>query len=401
LFALKGDFSAFTLIGQTAFTSSSGFIFLTIPMFILMGEMMVESRVSSGAFEALDKWLGRVPGGFAVTSIAVCAVFGAASGASIACTAAVGSVAVPEMLRRRYDVGLATGSVASAAGLDIVIPPSIMMVIYAFIAGVPLGRLMIGGFIPGFMVAGMFGLYVMIRAHLQPYLAPPSEEPASWRERLSALRFLLPIGFLIFLVLGLIWLGVATPTEAAALGAMGSSVLASLNRQLKWTNIRQALLATAELTSSILFILIGASAFSRVLAYLGVGRMLTEFVVSLGISPWYFLIATQVVVAILGCLMDTGSILFITMPLFVPVVQSLGFDPLWYGIVIMMNLGMAAITPPVGLNLFVMKSITPPDVTMADIIRGVTPFIIIDAVAIALLMAVPQLSLWLPGLMGG
>jgi len=401
IFVWWGGIGGLTLIANTAWTKNVDFLFVAIPLFVLMGEIMFFTGISSTMFSAAEKWLGRLPGGLAISSIASATVFGAVTGFSPVTTAALGSIAVPEMLERNYNKGLATGSIASGAALAILIPPSLLMIIYGALAAVSIKDLFFGGVIPGLLLSILFMGYVGIVVSINPSLAPKREAAAGWIDRLAALRFFLPVLALVILVLGVIWVGIATPSEAAGVGAFGTLLLAIIYKKLNWQNLRTALLKTAETTSMILLILVGSALFSQVLAYIGFIRELSQLVATLEISRWWILILMQLVIMVMGCFMDPGSILFISMPIFLPVIDILGFNLLWFGILMMTNLELATITPPVGLNLYVMKSVAPPEVSMSDIFKGVIPFVILHVLGLVLLMVFPQLALWLPGLAKG
>jgi tripartite ATP-independent transporter DctM subunit len=393
-----GGVDGLAVVAGTAWAKTLDFLFVAIPLFVLMGEAIFFTGISNRMFGATEKWLGRLPGGLAMSSIASATAFGAVTGFSPVTTAALGSIAVPEMLRRNYNKGLATGSIAGGAALAILIPPSILMILYGALAGVSIKNLFFGGVIPGLLLSILFMSYVGIRVATNPSLAPGREAAAGWKERVAVLRFLLPVLALMVLVLGVIWAGVATPSESAGVGAFGALLLAIIYRKLNWQNLRAALSKTVETTSMLLLILVGATLFSQVLAVIGFTRELSQLVASLEISRWWVLILMQLVIMVMGCFMDPGSILFITMPIFLPVIDILGFDPLWFGILMMTNLELATITPPVGLNLYVMKSVAPPEVSMGDIFKGVLPFAALHVLGLGLLMVFPQLALWLPSL---
>lgn len=388
------------IAGITSFNATANFLLIAVPLFILMGEVILISDIGSKAFEAMDAWLGWLPGGLAISSVGTCTIFGAVTGFSPATTAAIGSSAVPEMLRRNYNRGLATGSIASGAALAILIPPSILMVIYGALGHVSIGRLFFAGFMPGFLLSILFMLYIVIRVILNPLLAP-SQHKVTWKQRIELVRHLLPVIIIIFSVLGTIYTGVATPSEAAALGALGTIFVAGLYRQLTWPKFRQAIMKTAQTTSMIFIILIGAQLMTQVFAYHGIIMKLAESVCSLPVSRWVLLIIMQLLIFVLGMFMDPGSILFITTPIFMPIILLLKFDPVWFGIILLINLELATITPPVGLNLFVMKSIVPPDVSLSDIVKGCIPFWFLHFAGMGLVMIFPQIALWLPNLMKG
>ncbi len=323
-------------------------------------------------------------------------MFGATTGFGAATTATIGTVATPEMLDRDYNKGLATGSVMGGAALGILIPPSILMILYGSLSGVSIAQLFLGGLIPGLTLASFFAIYIIIRCLIDPNYGPATSESFSWKERFSALSQVLPLIFIIFLVIGVIWLGVASPSEAAAMGVLGCFLLAFFYRRMNWPNMKGALLATARVTGMIFFIIIGVGVFSQVLAYSGATRQIAELTASLVISRWLVLIGMQLVIALMGAFMDPASILFITMPVYLPIVDVLRFDRLWFGILSMMNLELGTLTPPFGMNCFVMKSVVQERLGLVDIFWGAAPFAVLHAVGMALLMIWPQMGVWLP-----
>jgi tripartite ATP-independent transporter DctM subunit len=397
MFILWG-FDGLITLATTAFTTNINFLLIAIPLFIFMGECIAVSGIGEDAFKMIDAWLGFLPGGIAVTTVATCTVFGAVTGFAPASIAAIGPVTIPEMLRRGYDKGFAVGAIATAGGIAIIIPPSILMVIYAFLAEVSVGKLFYGGVIPGLILAAIIITSIVIRASLNPKLAPYRKK-SSWRERIRLSIYISPFACLILLVLGTIWGGIATPTEAAALGALGGLILLCFYGRFNWQILKGILLATVRINCMVMFILIGATLFTQVLAYIGFTAKLAQFVVSLEVSKWLVLGFIMLAIFFLGCLMDAGSILFITIPIFLPIVKMLGFDLLWFGIVILINLEISTITPPVGLNLYVLKGISPPQVSMKDIIRGSAPYWIIDALSLIFIVLFPATVTWLPNIL--
>lgn len=386
------------IVATTAFSTNFNFLLIAIPLFIFMGECIALSGMGKDAFRMIDAWLGFLPGGIAVTSVGTCTVFGAVTGFAPASIAAIGPVAIPEMLKRGYDKGFAVGAIATAGGIAIIIPPSILMVIYGFLAEVSVGKLFYGGVIPGLILSVVIIGSIIIRASLNPKLAPYRKK-SSWGERIKLSVYISPFVCLIALVLGTIWGGVATPTEAAALGATGGMVLLLLYGRFTWPTFKRILIATVRVNCMVMFIFIGATLFTQILGYVGFTAKLADLVASLEISKWLILTLMMLTLFFLGCLMDAGSILFITIPVFLPIVKELGFDPLWFGIVVLLNLEIATITPPVGLNLYVLKAICPPEVTLNDIIKGAAPYWLIDTISLIIVVLFPSLVTWLPNLL--
>lgn len=388
---------ALDLVGIMTLTSNLNFVLIAIPLFILMGEVLSFSGLNEDLFDALQKWLRGVPGSLAGASVVMCAIFAALNGSTSATTAAVGTLSVPEMLRRGYNRSFATGTVVSAASLAILIPPSITMILYSSMSGVPVAPLFIAGVVPGIVVTGLMVGYTTLTALKNPSLAPRGAQ-ASWRERFYALRRIWIVAILILLVLGSIYLGVASPTEAAGVGCFGAIIIALIYKALNWTTLQRALLNTVRITCMISLIMATGMLFSKLLTVTEVAKQMTAFVTGLAVSPWWIFMLVNILFIILGCIMDPVAIILVFTPLVAPIMSALGFNLLWYGVVFTILICIAQITPPVGYNLFVMKGIAP-EIPLEDVSKGSIPFLIIYLVGIALLCFLPQLALWLPSTM--
>ena len=399
LYFLWGGTESWVLLANGAFTNISSFILVAIPLFVLMGEIVFFTGLSDRIYRGLETWLGKLPGGLAVTAVAASAMFGATTGFSVTTTATLGSVATFGMLDRGYNKGLATGSVMGGAALGILIPPSTLLILYGSLSGVSVAKLLIGGIMPGLMLTVLFAIYIIIRCTVKPAYGPVSNEQITWKQKFEGLREVLPLMVIIFVVLGVIWFGIASPSEGAGVGVMGCLLLALAYRRLTWSNLRKALLATARVNGMIFLILIAVGVFSEVLAYSGATRQIAEFASNLPISRWLVLIMMQIVITMLGCFMDPASIMFITMPVFLPIIDVLGFERLWFGILCMMNLELGTLTPPFGLNCFVMKSVVQDRLSLTDIFWGAIPFALLHAVGMIFVMIWPQIAVWLPGLL--
>ena len=400
LYIFCGGWPAVSLVGFSAVSGIANFVLVAIPMFVLMGDAITFSGMANRAFNVIDKLLGRLPARIAVLTVLNAMLFGAVSGSSMACTAVIGKTMIPEMLKRGYNKILAIGAVLGGAALDILIPPSIIAVVYASIANVSVGKLLIAGILPGILIGLMFILYLIIRVMIKPELAPPdtSLEKVRTIEKIRSTVHILPLFFIFFLVMGLIYLGVATASEAAALGAGGAFLLAGLMGDLKWSNIKESLTGTVRVSCMIFLIIMGSKAFGQLLAYTGIASQVAETVASLPISRWWILITIQLLVVFLGCIMDPTSIIFITVPIFTPIITLLHFDPLWFAIMMMINLELGCITPPFGLNLYVAKAVVPKEVSMTDIFVSVWPFALMHLMGIVIVMLFPDLFLWLPNM---
>ncbi|MFH1125243.1 MAG: TRAP transporter large permease subunit [Pseudomonadota bacterium] len=386
-----------SVIASTAYAVGDNYLFIAVPLFIMMGEVASDCELTGDAFVATDGILGRLPGGLAIATVGTACIFGAVSGASIAACAAVGTMALPEMFKRGYDRALAVGAVGGGACLDILIPPSILMVLYGFISGVSISKLFFAGIVPGLLSAGMFSVYIIGRCILNPNLAP-GRSTATLKETVTRLVLLLPLIVLMVVVLGSMWLGVATPSEAAGIGVFGALLFALARRRLNWRVLKKVTLSALKMSCMLYFIIIGATFFTQLLAYVGVAASISESVTKLPFPPWLIVVGMQVVVIFLGFFVDAGSILLITTPIFVPVVVGLGLDPLWFGILIMINCELSTITPPVGLNLYVLKGVSP-DTPFSTIVRGVAPYWFLHLMTMVLVGVFPPLATWLPGLM--
>lgn len=373
------------------------FVLVAVPLFILMGEVIFYTGMGRDIYTLASRWLSKLPGSLAISSVAACAIFAAMCGVSVAGAATVGAFAIPEMLERKYDKCLATGAVAAGGALALLIPPSIGFILYGEIADESVGMLFIGGIVPGVILALMMMTYIGIRVLLQPEIAPPTEEVVTWKTRFSSLSRVWPVLLLILAVLGSIYLGISTPTEAAAVGVVISLLLAFfVYRNLNWQVFR-SILRRAILTSGmILLIFVSAMLFGYVFSLLKIPALLVGFIALAEWPTWAALAAVMGVLIVMGMFVDAVSVIAISTPLLIPIIEYLGYNTLWFGIVMVITLEMAVITPPVGLNLYVIKGIAPEEVSLVDIIRGVLPFIGVEILCLAIFVALPTLTLWLP-----
>jgi len=382
-------------------TSLTTFVLLPVPLFIFMGELMFHSGMAPLLVETLDKWLGRLPGRLGLLAVSSGTLFATLTGTSIASTAMLGSILVPEMERRGYKKPMSLGPILGSGGLAIMIPPSGLAVLLGAIGDISVGRILIAIIIPGLLMAILYAAYIIIRCWLQPSIAPVyevSHTPLS--EKLSAtVRYILPLGLIIFLVIGVIFLGVATPSEAAATGTLGTAILAFFNGRLTWEVIKKATSSALAVVGMVLLIIAGATAFGQILAYSGATQGLCNLATGLPVAPIIIIIAMQIIILFLGCLMDVVAIMMITLPIFVPIVISLDFNTVWFAAIFLLNIEMAGTSPPFGMGLMVMKGVAPPDTTMGDIYLAALPFLGCDLIVMILILAFPNVALWLPGLM--
>jgi len=395
-----GGLSGFKLLILNLEESLTSFSLLTVPMFILMGEVMFHSKMALRAIDALDYWIGKIPGRLGLLAVASGTIFAATSGSTLANTSMLGSLLIPEMERRGYKKAMTIGPIIGCGALAMLIPPSILAVILATLIEVSVGAMLIGGIFPGLLLASLYAVYIVLRAWIQPDVAPPYDLPPIplGKKIKETILYVLPLGFIIFLVVGIIFLGVATPSEAAAMGAVGSILLSSFYGQMNRQVLFKCLYGTIKLTTTMFVIIMASTMFSQILAFSGASSGLVKAVVDLKLSPILVLISMQVSLLFLGCFMDNLSIAVIAVPIFMPVLKALGFDPLWVGIMTIINMDMGNLTPPFGLQLFVMKGMQP-STPMAEIINSTIPFLLCEGLTLILIMIFPQVALFLPSLM--
>ena len=380
------------LIAPSAATSIASFSLTPLPMFILMGELLARSGIATLTLDAVDKWIGRIPGRLSVVTVTGGAAFGAMSGSSLASTALLGTTLGPEMDRRGYRPPMSIAAILGAAGLDPLIPPSILAVLLAVQAEVSVGSLLLMATSAGIVLGILLNGYFVLRAVAQPSLAPRYDPPpTSLRERIAALRHVALVGILIFVVLGLIMTGTATPSETAALGAVAAAIAVVAYRRFSWDLLRQVSKSTATTSGMVLFIFVGSTAYSQLLAASGAGTGFVQFVAELTVDPRLIALAFVGIVFILGLFIDAISIMLIAVPLFMPVIDLLGLDPLWFALLVLMSINIGALTPPMGLQLFVLKGVRP-DIPLGTIFRSVWPIVALMWVAILIFFLFPDLA---------
>ena len=395
------------IIAETLFSELNNFTLLAIPLFILMGSVVGKTRAAADLYESMHRWFYRMPGGLGVANVAGCSIFAAMCGSSPATCAAIGGMGIPEMRKRGYSPGLASGLIAAGGTLGILIPPSVTLIIYGIIVEQSIGKLFLAGVIPGFLLAFLFAVWVVIAFLREKRRAQAGqggelakemlrEENFTWRERLKTLPRLLPFLALIVLVMVALYGGFATPSEVAAVGAFGAMALvAIIYRTYEWKNIREILAGTARESCMIMMIIAMAFLFTYVMSYLHISQSATEWLVGLHMSKWAYLFWVNILLLVLGCFLPPVAIILMVTPVVMPGILAHGFNPIWFGIVMTINMEMGLITPPVGLNLFVINGIAP-DISFREIMRGVMPFIGIMAIYIVLLAMFPDIVMWLP-----
>ena len=392
------------IIVSRFFDFQTNYVLVAIPLFVFMGNILERSGVADGLYEALNQFLGRVKGGLALATIIVATVFAATTGVVSASTTSVGLLALPAMTKRGYDHKLASGTVMAGGCLGMLIPPSIMLVVIGAWARLSVGKLYLAAFLPGFLLSGIYLLYIWIRCKLTPSLAPvPLDKEVGFSNRKGKLgllfKNLIPPLALLFAVLGTIVLGIATPTEAAGTGALAALIIAAVNRRLNLSIFLEACYRTVRLCGMIAVIACGALTFASAFLGLGGDRVVEEMLLGLGLGPYGVLAIMMFVLLIMGCFMDWFEILVITIPIFFPIAQKLGFDLIWYSILVSVNLQMSFLTPPYGLALFYLRGIAnlvAPQVTTGDILRGAVPFVGLILLGIIILILFPDIALWLP-----
>jgi C4-dicarboxylate transporter DctM subunit len=393
---LKGWKIGMTVIGSICWSTASNFNYVALPLFIFMSAILLHSGIGSSLYTAVTRWVSFLPGGLAIASVFACAIFGAVCGSSVATAATIGLIAIPEMEKRGYERKLIYGSMAAGGTLGILIPPSIPMIIYGVMTETSVGQLYIAGIIPGILLSILFSAYIVILCALRPHLAPrEAGDSFTWGERVRSLAEAAPMAGLIFIVLGTMYLGVVTPTEAAGLGAFASLVLSALYRRLSWKTLVDAFRDTVLPTSMVMLIIIFASIFSHVIALIGAPKAIFQLIMDLRLSPGAVFGVIFLLLIVIAYALEELSVMIIMLPFLFPLVTGLGFDPVWFGIVLVVWLEMGFITPPVGINLFVIQGVAKGG-TMRDIALGATPYVVMMILFVGILFLFPDLALWLP-----
>ena len=391
------SFSLLRALGQMLWSSSESFLLVAIPLFVLMGEILVRSGIAARTYRALDTWLSWLPGGLIHANIGTATLFSATSGSSVATAATVATVAMPQARRLGYDQRLFAGSIAAGGTLGIMIPPSINLIVYGFLTETSIPRLFLAGLIPGLLLALTFMVTAAVLCMLYPSLGGP-RRGSDWSERLGNLVYLLPMLGLFLVVVGSIYAGLATPTEAASLGVVVALGMAAGNRSLSWRMLRAALEGTVKTTAMIMFVIVAAYFLNATLASIGMTRDLIAFIEGTNLGTYGTIAIIVCVYILLGFFIETLSLMVLTIPVMAPLVVGLGFDAVWFGILLILLVEMALITPPVGLNLYVVQGVRP-DGTMNEVIVGAIPFVTAMAVMVVLMIAFPGIALWLPSIM--
>ncbi|MFC1910028.1 TRAP transporter large permease subunit [Chloroflexota bacterium] len=382
-------------------SSITSFTLVPLPLFILMGEVMFISGIGPRMMDAIDNWIGRLPGRLSLEAVGGGALFATLTGASVGSVAMLGSVLIPKMEAQGYKKSMSLGPILGSGGLAIMIPPSALAVFLGTVGDISIGKLLIAIVFPGLLMALLYASYIITTCRIKPHLAPPYSVtlPPISKRLIDSIKYILPLGIIVFLVVGVIFLGIATPSEAAATGTLGCFVLSAAYGKLKWEVVKNATAAALRITIMIFVIILGAKAYSQILAYTGATNGMVQWTAGLPLNPLLIIIAMQIVLIILGMFINAGPVMMITLPIFMPIVRTFGFDEVWFGVIVLLNMEMAQTTPPFGLSLFVMKGVAPPDTTMGEVYRAALPYLYCDVIAMVLIFAFPQIALWLPSIM--
>ena len=383
------------------YSSLATFKLLPVPLFVLMGEVMFHSGVAPLMLDTVDKWITRLPGRLALMAVAGGTLLATLTGTSIASVALLGNVLVPQMEKRGYKKPMSIGPIMASGGIAMMIPPSALAVLLCAIAEISIGRVLIAIILPGLIMAALYATYIITRCKLQPSIAPAYDvTPSSLSDKLVAtVKHVLPLAFIVFMVIGVIFLGIATPSEGAATGALATMIVCACHRRLNWEILQKSVASTLRITVMMFMIIAGSTAFSQILAYTGASAGMIEMLVGFDLPPIFILMMMQFILLVMGTFMDPVSMMMLSLPIFMPIVEALHFNKIWFSTVMLINVEVATKTPPFGMLIFVMKGVAPPDTTMGDIINAEVPFLMLDLTAMILVIAFPTLALWLPRMM--
>jgi len=389
-------------LARNSVQSVTTFALTPIPLFILMGEVLFHTGLAVKVIDGIERLIRQVPGRLAVVAVVAGTVFSAISGSTIATTAMLGSLMLPVMLARGYHPTIATGPIMAIGAVDMLIPPSALTVLLGSLSGISISKLLVGGILPGLILAVIFVGYIVVRVKLEPRLAPstPFEEYHGWRRFLPFVQYVLPLVSIFAVVVGAMIAGWATPTECAALGAFATMALALAYRALTSANLLDALRGTATISGMILFIIVGATTFSQILSFSGASNGLAQMITGFGLPPLAVVAGMMLMLIFLGVFVEQVSMMMITLPIFMPIVQGMGIDLIWFGVMFLICMQLGLLMPPHGLLLMTMKGVAPPQVTMVHIFRAVAPFVLISLLVLSLVFVVPGIAVWLPNLIG-
>ncbi len=392
--------AAINIVPTRIFGLMVNYLLAAIPLFIFMACILERGGLIGEIYEMVHQWVGWLKGGVATASVGACTLMAAMVGVIGASEVTMGVIALPEMLKRRYDKYIAAGSILAGGTLGILIPPSVMLIVYGMVDNSSIGQLYAGAFVPGFLLAALYIGYITVRCYINPRLGPsiPKEERLPLKGKLKATLPIVPAGILIFLVLGTIIVGIAAPTEAAGVGAAGAIVLTAIQGKLKWKGIVEACENTLKSSAMVLWTMFGANVFVALYVMVGGARFVTDLLVGSGLSKWMILVIMQIILIFLGCFIDWVGIVMLTVPIFGVIIRHLGFDPIWFGVLFAVNLQISFLSPPFGYALFYLKGVAPPEVSTTDIWRAASPFIALQVVGLILCMLFPDIILIVPTL---
>lgn len=396
LWVLMGWDVAWGALGVMPYQFASSWVLSSIPMFLLMGYVCYHAKLTVGLFRAARLWLAGIPGGLAIAAVLGCSGFAAVCGSSLACSAAMGRIAVPEMMRARYDAELATGTVAIAGTIGALIPPSIIMILYGIVAEVPVTKLFLGGVSAGLLTALGYILVILIRVKLKPELAPSVKERVPLAEKLAALKETWPVVLIMIGIFGGMFTGVFTATEAGAIGAFLSCVVAMVRRVMTWKVFKDAILETLMTTGALMIIAVGATLLVRFLAISGAGEYVSELIIDQNASQWMIMLSIVLVYVLLGMFLEPIGAMLLTLPIVLPIIGASGLSLVWFGVILTKLLEIGMVTPPIGMNVFVIKGVVGKLVSTAAIFRGITWFLAMDFLVLFFMLAYPDFILWLP-----
>jgi len=402
LFFYLGWGGTLGLVHLSIIDTTNFWVLYTIPLFIFLGCLMEKSGLAEDIYRGLRLWTQSLPGGLAVATVLLGILVGSISGESSASVVTEGIICLPPMEKYKYDKNLTMGCILGAAGLDILIPPSVLMIVYVVTAEVSIGRMWAGGYLPGLLLGGLYIGYIIVRCLLNPALGPviPPAERVGWKEKLASLKYLIPPVFLIFAILGSVFGGILAPSESAALGCSITLIWGLASRRLKWRGLLDSCYLTLRLTTMIMWIIITAKVFKTLYFFTGAGRI-GDYIAALSMSKWTGIIVVQALLLFLGFFLDPFVIIMLIMPIVKPLIDTFGLNPIWFGELFIINMILSLVTPPVGLNIFYFKSITPEGTTMQDLYASAIPFAILTLIGLVLVIIFPQIVLWLPNLIYG
>ncbi|RRH69769.1 TRAP transporter large permease [Falsigemmobacter faecalis] len=400
LYATWGP-EGFFMVGSRLWSTMGSFTLISIPMFVLMALILERTGVARALYRMMHLWVGGLPGGLAIGTVLICTIFASMVGISGAAVVAMGAVALPAMLSRGYDKELALGCINAGGGLGVLIPPSVLMIIYSMNTGASVGKLFAAGMLPGLLLAVLVALYIAIRCYFQPQLGPalPKEQRGSWPEKFAALRAVFLPLLIVAMVLGSILGGLATLTESAALGVLGALLSSVLDRSFSWKMLQEAMVKTLHITAMIMWIFIGAHVFNTAYNAMGAQSLIMTLMQDIPGGYWGSLFVMLLIVFLMGLVLDPVGIMLITLPVFMPVVKQYGIDPIWFGALFVIALEIGYMTPPFGFNLFYLRGVAPPEITMGDIYRSVWPYVMVVFLGLFLVAMFPAIALWLPSVL--